>query len=151
MREVDSEEEFFLVITEKGKEEGIRIAVNDIDGMEHCEGSLKFFLHYQRKKDPSKLTGQLKNLIRTSVMGKKPKEKYETVTEVFESKFVARIIECFNGVLTIMQDEEDELNDFVDYEQEPQKVEEKKSGWGFEPKEIGKKAKEMTVVEDYLP
>ena len=81
--------------------------------MEHCEGSLKFFLHYQRKKDSS---STLKNLIRTNIMGKKPKEKYETITEVFESKFVARIIECFNGVLTIMEDEENELNDFVDFE-----------------------------------
>ena len=49
-------------------------------------------------------------------MGKKPKDKYETYTEVFESKFVKHIIECFNGVLTIMEDEEQVLNEFIDYE-----------------------------------
>lgn len=115
VREVDTEEEFYLKLNEKGKDEPIKIPVNDIDGIEHCEGSLKFFLHYQTKKPKSQLK-QFQNLVKTNLMGKKPKDKYETYTEVFESKFVQRIIECFNGVLTIMEDEEQALNEFVDYE-----------------------------------
>ena len=143
VREVDTEEEYFLKIIEKGKDEPVKIPVNDIDGMEHCEGSLKFFLHYQSKKPKSQLK-QFQNLVKSNLMGKKSKDKYETYTEVFESKFVKHIIECFNGVLTIMEDEEHVLNEFIDYEQEPIKIQPKKSIFG------SKKAKEPKIVENYV-
>lgn len=142
-RDVDSEDEFFLIITDKTRDEPfrIRIAVQDIDGMEHCEGSLKFLLHYQRLKDtsgPGLFKGKLIKKVLT--MGKKSEDKYETITETFESKFVARIIECFNAVLTIMENEENELNDFVDYKDEPTKI----------VPAVAEEQK-MEVVEDYLP
>ena len=50
-RDSQDEEEFYLELTSKsaknGEKETIRIPVDDIDEIEHIEGTLQFYVHYQ--------------------------------------------------------------------------------------------------------
>jgi hypothetical protein len=52
VRDQHDEEEFYMEITAKeknqktGKKETLRIPVDDIDEIEHIDGTLKFYIHY---------------------------------------------------------------------------------------------------------
>jgi hypothetical protein len=52
VRDQHDEEEFYMEITSKeknqktGKKETLRIPVDDIDEIEHIDGTLKFYIHY---------------------------------------------------------------------------------------------------------
>ena len=52
IRDQEDEEEFYLEITAKdknpksGKKESVRIEFDDIDEIEHIDGTLKFHIHY---------------------------------------------------------------------------------------------------------
>lgn len=51
IRDTEDEEEFYLEIVSKipgknGEKESIKIPVDDIDEIEHVEGTLQFYIHY---------------------------------------------------------------------------------------------------------
>lgn len=103
----------------------MKIAVDDIDEIEHVEGTLKFYIHYQKKASQSMLDGVLTTPKGSSGFGSMLKKKFtfsggddteepkEDCSEQFESKFVKQIIEAFNTVLEIIEQQESELNDWV--------------------------------------
>lgn len=64
-----------------GKKDTLRIAVDDIDEIEHIDGTLQFYIHYQGAKR-SKIGGFLRKKI-----NKKSSDKKER-SDLFESKFV---------------------------------------------------------------
>ena len=122
VQDQEEEEEFFMEIQQKSDPENIhRIAVDDIDEIEHVEGTLKFYLHFQRRVGSSSgsgLTGGLGSMLKRKILGgspKKKKEKYEQCSELFESKFVNKLIENFTSVLEIVEQQEVDLNEYVDY------------------------------------
>ena len=53
VRDQHDEEEFYLEITSKdknqktNKKDSVRIPVDDIDEIEHVEGTIQFYIHYQ--------------------------------------------------------------------------------------------------------
>ena len=52
VRDTQDEDEFYLEIVSKaqgrsGEKESIKISVDDIDEIEHVEGTLQFYIHYQ--------------------------------------------------------------------------------------------------------
>ena len=105
LRDPEEEEEFFLEVSSKKDDElYYRIPVDNIDEMEHVEGTLKFYLHFQRRIDDDKkdIVGKMGAMFRKKLLGKSDKEKYEPITEMLESKFVNKIIENFNSVLEII-------------------------------------------------
>ena len=46
IRDKEDEDEFYLQIKSKSKNDSIKIKVDDIDEIEHVEGTLKFYIHY---------------------------------------------------------------------------------------------------------
>ena len=109
LRDPEVEEEFFLeVSSKKDPDLTIQIHVDSIDELEHVEGTLKFYIHYQRRVESD--SGGLGSIIRKSILGKKDKEKWKEETELFESKFVNKIIENFNSVLEIIDQQMNDLN-----------------------------------------
>lgn len=69
IKDPNDEEEFYLEITTKeknpktGKKDSIRIAVDDIDEIEHIEGTLKFYIHYQGNSKKGAIGGFIKRKI----------------------------------------------------------------------------------------
>lgn len=49
IRDQEDQDEFFLVIKSVKTKETLKIVVDDIDEIEHVDGSLKFFIHYQKR------------------------------------------------------------------------------------------------------
>ena len=46
IRDQEDQDEYFLVIKSVKTKETLKIVVDDIDEIEHVDGSLKFFIHY---------------------------------------------------------------------------------------------------------
>ena len=88
MRDQHDEDEFYMEITGKeknsktGKKDSIRIPVDDIDEIEHIEGTLQFYIHYQGTYKKGKIGGFINRKI-TKKSGSKKDQ-----SELFESKFV---------------------------------------------------------------
>lgn len=70
--------EFFLLIQSTKTKESLRIIVDDIDEIEHVQGTLKFYIHYQKKvqqsliegiMSPSKARRGFKNLLKKKMNG----------------------------------------------------------------------------------
>lgn len=89
------EDEFMLEIKTKsknklGENEIVKIPVDDIDEIEHVQGTLQFFIHYQARigdgENVSSIKGIFNKIKRTATQGN-PNEKEEK-SEQFESKFV---------------------------------------------------------------
>lgn len=117
VRDQFDEDEFFLEIVMKdknaktGNKDILRIAVDDIDEIEHVEGTLQFYLHYQARigaddVQSSSISGFLKRKITKRNIQTNDKEERSAL---FESKFVKQFIETFNNVLELMDDQEKEL------------------------------------------
>ena len=136
IRDQEDQEEFFLVIKSAKTNESLRIMVDDIDEIEHVQGTLKFFIHYQKRvgSGTSLLGGSsgtpqkgqaIKNLFKKKLKVQKgvneaassdnPSLQQQTVesSEQFESKYVKNIIESFNTVLEIIEKEEQELDEWM--------------------------------------
>lgn len=98
-----------------GMKDILRIPIDEIDEIEHVEGTLQFYLHYQARVGASdssaSISGYLKRkIIKTNnTTGIQKEEK----TELFESKFVKQFIETFNNVLELMDAQERELDEFI--------------------------------------
>lgn len=119
VRDQEEEEEFFLQVRAKDTNDYIKIAVDDIDEIEHVESTLKFYIHYQKRSSQStyggesgtKKSGLGSILKRTSkkltskLVGNNDGDEEETedCSELFESKFVKQIIESFNTVLELVE------------------------------------------------
>jgi hypothetical protein len=101
VRITEDQNEFYLQVKSKEKNQLIRIAVDDIDEIEHVEGTLKFYLHYQRKASQSVIDGvqgtpkaskgfgsMLKRKLTNLANGDDEDEAKEECSELFESKFV---------------------------------------------------------------
>ena len=116
------------MLKSKQNDDCMRIAVDDIDQFEHVEGTLKFYVHYQKRANQtitdgasqslaSKVSvGGIGALLRKKITGggsADPNEDTEDCSELFESKFVKQLIESFNNVLEVMEQQESELNDYV--------------------------------------
>lgn len=91
-----------------GNKDILRIPVDDIDEIEHVEGTFQFYLHYQARigSGDASLTGFLKRKITQRNAGANEKED---VSALFESKYVKQFIETFNNVLELMEHQEKEL------------------------------------------
>lgn len=105
------------------------IPVDDIDEIEHTEG-LQFLVHYQQEPPTKSDFGggqkKVKDVVGVAITGfisKINKAKKETPMEeplkkveksiLLESKHVKTIIETFNNVLSIVDQQERELNLFI--------------------------------------
>lgn len=91
------------------------------------EGTLKFYVHYQKKASQTIIDGVATTPKSKSGFGSMLKRKLtniggdndddeepkEDCSELFESKFVKQIIEAFNTVLEVIEQQESELNDWV--------------------------------------
>ena len=98
IRDQNDEDEFYLEIIMKAKnpktgmKDILRIPVDDIDEIEHIEGTLQFYLHYQAKvgtSESASISGFPKRKI-TSTKSKSKTNEFEKEdrSELFESKFV---------------------------------------------------------------
>lgn len=69
VRDQHDEEEFYMEITSKeknsksGKKDSVRIPVDDIDEIEHIEGTLQFYIHYQGTSKKGAIGGFIKRKI----------------------------------------------------------------------------------------
>lgn len=97
VRDQNDEDEFFLEMITKGRnksgeQETVRIAVDDIDEIEHVQGSLQFYIHYQCRKQEEEQGAigfkTLLNKIKSSNEKSSKNHVKEERTEQFESKFV---------------------------------------------------------------
>ena len=139
VRDTKDQNEFFLVIKSPKSNESLRIIVDDIDEIEHVNGTLKFYIHYQKRlKQSGAAASLLENFMGTSKTPNQSFKSYfknklngqeynegapedqeeddepkEDCSELFESKFVKNIIEAFNTVLEIVEKQEQELNEWV--------------------------------------
>lgn len=126
IRDQEDEDEFYLQVKSKMKNDSFKIAVDDIDEIEHVEGTLKFYIHYQRKAsqsvidgvqaDPKKNKSSIGSMFKKKLLGGNnddEEEAKEECSELFESKFVKSIIEAFNIVIELVEEQENELNDWV--------------------------------------
>lgn len=96
--------------------------MDDVEEIEHIEG-IKFEIHYV--EDPSKSVGnggagKIKGLIAKMKEKKEKKKKNDEgepvkkeKTDVFESKYVKNIIEAFNNVLGLIDQQDKELDMFI--------------------------------------
>ena len=153
----EEEDEFFLEIQQKSDPENIhRIAVDDIDEIEHVEGTLKFYIHFQRKIDRTSSSGGLGSMLKKKILGSNPskkREKYEQCTELFESKFVNKLIENFTSVLEIIEQQEVDLNEYVDYRDKQDRrnnFKNKRQATITEEEEPHGKGKNVYLVENYM-
>ena len=134
VRDQNDEDEFYLEIIMKAKnsktgmKDILRIPVDDIDEIEHLEGTLQFYLHYQTKvssESSASIGGYFKRKIGSKGKSKSDKEfEKEDKSELFESKFVKQFIETFNNVLEVMDEQEKELNEYmgIDGEEDENKL-----------------------------
>ena len=148
MRDRTFEEEFFLVIESKefnektGCKDKLLIPVDDIDEIEHTEG-LKFEVHYQielaaSSVAPKKVKSAVGEAITKNIGGvfakikkkdmpaveEEPIIKKVEKSEIFESKHVKSIIETFNNVLGLIENQERELNEFINAQRDSDSDEE---------------------------
>lgn len=116
IRITEDQNEFYLQIKSKEKNQLVKIAVDDIDEIEHVEGTLKFYIHYQKKASQSVIDGVqgtpksnkgfgslLKRKLTNMANGEDEEESKEECSELFESKFVKQIIETFSTVLEVIE------------------------------------------------
>lgn len=149
VRDQNDEDEFYLEIVMKaknpktGNKEILRIAVDDIDEIEHVEGTYQFYIHYQAKvadDAASSITGFIKKKIGSKSKGQQKEER----SELFESKFVKQFIETFNNVIGLMEDQEKEIREYVGFEPEKKEEEVKKANVKSPAKQV---QKDVTVLD----
>lgn len=120
IRDQQDQNEFFLSIQSSKTKECLRIIVDDIDEIEHVQGTLKFYIHYQKRSQSSLIDGimgnsrsgstSIKKLFKKKIKGtfngqsdQKEEDDREECSELFESKYAKNIIEAFNTVLEVVE------------------------------------------------
>lgn len=101
MRDKSQEREFFFEITDK-KGNKRRIAVADIEQIEPLQGT-KFYLHYY----VSSLTSDLLSLITSNA-------SQTMKSEMFQSRHLAEIMDCFEQLCQTMEEQETQLNNYIE-------------------------------------
>ena len=104
MRDKSHEREYFLEITDK-KGSKRRIAVADIEQIEPLQGT-KFYLHYY--SGTSSITNDLLSLITNSNQSQTLK------SEMFQSRHLAEIMDCFEQLCLTMEEQETQLNNYIE-------------------------------------
>lgn len=110
------EEEFFLVIESKdfNPETGVKdkrlIPIDDIDEIEHISGT-EFEVRYETEVKEPQALAPIKQALLSKVNEKLNKKsalvaKKQEKVEKFDSKFVKNIIETFNNVLILIDNQE---------------------------------------------
>ena len=90
IRDPEDEEEFYLEVSSKEinpktkQRDSYRIPVDDVDEIEHVDGTLNFHIHYQSASTTKK--GKIKGFIKRKLT--KNSDTKKDRSDLFESKFV---------------------------------------------------------------